>query len=199
MDAKKYKFFIFRQQCHLFVVSARSGFEISNCKCTFPSGKLIVAITCPNVPFTCLKYIKPMQLIWKSEIRSRPSDKSCRYSTCLTVIFTRLRRLYEWNLEPCRCGADVRSRNVTQSHLFIHMSQFCLYFQFRKKNGRHFIRSRTSLNSGVSRDFRAVFEIAWWTGARDQQKQRRSSKTPVYAGPKDQQLVLFFFKFTLPK
>ena len=38
-----------------------------------------------------------------------------------------------------------------------------------------------------------VFEIAWWTGARDQQKQRRSSKTPVYAGPKDQQLVLFFF------
>ena len=50
---------------------------------------------------------------------------------------------------------------------------------------------------------RTVFEIAWWTGARDQQKQRRSSKTPVYAGPKDQQLVLFFFcfvfKFTLPK
>ena len=44
-----------------------------------------------------------------------------------------------------------------------------------------------------------VFEIAWWTGARDQQKQCRSSKTPVYAGPKDQQLVLFFFKFTLPK
>ena len=40
---------------------------------------------------------------------------------------------------------------------------------------------------------KAVFEIAWWTGARDQQKQRRSSKTPVYAGPKDQQLVLFFF------
>ena len=48
----------------------------------------------------------------------------------------------------------------------------------------------------------SVFEIAWWTGARDQQKQCRSSKTPVYAGPKDQQLVLFFlffFKFTLPK
>ena len=39
----------------------------------------------------------------------------------------------------------------------------------------------------------SVFEIAWWTGARDQQKQRWSSKTPVYAGPKDQQLVLFFF------
>ena len=38
-----------------------------------------------------------------------------------------------------------------------------------------------------------VFEIAWWTGARDQQKQRRSSKSPVYAGPKDQQLVLVFF------
>ena len=41
---------------------------------------------------------------------------------------------------------------------------------------------------------KAVFEIAWWTGARDQQKQRRSNKTPVYAGPKGQQLVLFFFK-----
>ena len=45
----------------------------------------------------------------------------------------------------------------------------------------------------------AVFEIACWTGARDQQKQRRSSKTPVYDGPKDQQLVLFFLKFILPK
>ena len=33
----------------------------------------------------------------------------------------------------------------------------------------------------------AVFEIAWWTGAQDQQKQRRSSKATVYAGPKDQQ------------
>ena len=42
-----------------------------------------------------------------------------------------------------------------------------------------------------------VFEIAWWTGARDQQKQRRSSKTPVYAGPKDQQLVLFLFFFQI--
>ena len=39
----------------------------------------------------------------------------------------------------------------------------------------------------------AVFEIAWWTGARDQQKQCRSSKTPVYAGPKDQQLLVLFF------
>ena len=37
-----------------------------------------------------------------------------------------------------------------------------------------------------------VFEIAWWTGDRDQQKQRRSSKTHVYAGPKEQQLVLLF-------
>ena len=37
-----------------------------------------------------------------------------------------------------------------------------------------------------------VFEIAWWTGARDQQKQHRSSKTTVFAGPKDQQLVLYF-------
>ena len=70
-------------------------------ECTCPSGKWIVKITCPNVPFTCLKYIKPMQLMWKSEIRSRESDKSCRYSTCPTVIFTHLRRSDEWNFEPC--------------------------------------------------------------------------------------------------
>ena len=38
----------------------------------------------------------------------------------------------------------------------------------------------------------SVFEIARRTGARDQQKQRRSSKTIVYAGPKDQQSVLVF-------
>ena len=37
-----------------------------------------------------------------------------------------------------------------------------------------------------------VFEITWWTGARDQQKWHRSSKTSVLAGPKDQQLVLYF-------
>ena len=37
-----------------------------------------------------------------------------------------------------------------------------------------------------------VFETACQTGAQDQQKQHRSSKTTVYAGPKDQQLVLFF-------
>ena len=46
-----------------------------------------------------------------------------------------------------------------------------------------------------------VFEIAWWTGARDQQKQHRSSKTTVFAGPKDQQLVLYktvwWFKFSV--
>ena len=71
-------------------------------ECTCPSGKWIVKITCPNVPFTCLKYITPMQLMWESEICSRPSDKSCRYSTCPTVIFTRLRRSDEWNFEPCR-------------------------------------------------------------------------------------------------
>ena len=58
-------------------------------------------ITCPNVPFTCLKYIKPMQLMWKSEICSRPSDKSCRYCTSPTVICTRLRRSDKWNYEPC--------------------------------------------------------------------------------------------------
>ena len=78
--------------------SQPSKFQI---ECTCPSGKWIVKITCPNVPFTCLKYIKPMQLMWKSEICSRPSDKSCRYSTCPTVIFTCLRRSEEWNVEPC--------------------------------------------------------------------------------------------------
>ena len=75
-----------------------SKFQI---ECTCPLGKWIVKITCPNVPFNCLKYIKPMQLMWKSEICSCPSDKSCRYSTCPTVIFTRLRRAAEWNFEPC--------------------------------------------------------------------------------------------------
>ena len=35
-----------------------------------------------------------------------------------------------------------------------------------------------------------VFQIAWWTGARDHQKQYRSSKTTVFAGPKDQQLCV---------
>ena len=70
-------------------------------ECTCPLGKWIVKITCPNVPFTCLKYIKPMQLMWKSEICSHPSDKSCRYSTCATVIFTHLRWSDEWNFEPC--------------------------------------------------------------------------------------------------
>ena len=60
---------------------------------TYPSGKRIVKITCLNVPFNCLKYMKPMQLMWKSEIRSRPSDKSCRYSMCPTVIFTRLKTI----------------------------------------------------------------------------------------------------------
>ena len=37
-----------------------------------------------------------------------------------------------------------------------------------------------------------VFEIASWTGARDQQKQQQSSKTTVFAGPKHQQ-----FKFCI--
>ena len=54
-------------------------------ECTCPSGKWIVKITCLNVPFTCLSYTKPMQLMWKSERCSRPWDKSCRYSTCPTV------------------------------------------------------------------------------------------------------------------
>ena len=37
-----------------------------------------------------------------------------------------------------------------------------------------------------------VFEIACRTGAQDQQKQCRSSKTTVYGGPKDQQSLLVF-------
>ena len=90
-----------------FIASAQVSFLLQASKfqieCTCPSGKWIVKITCPNVPFTCLKYIKPMQLMWKSEICSHPSDKSCRYSTCPTVIFT-LRRSDEWNFEPCFQG-----------------------------------------------------------------------------------------------
>ena len=43
-----------------------------------------------------------------------------------------------------------------------------------------------------------VFEIARRTGARDQQKQRRSSKTIVYVGPKDQQSVLVFLNSHFP-
>ena len=43
------------------------------------------------------------------------------------------------------------------------------------------------ISNWIPQNTLAVFEIAWWTGARDQQKQCRSSKTPVYAGPKDQQ------------
>ena len=82
----------------LYFALQASKFQI---ECTCPSGKWIVKITCPNVPFICLKYIKPMQIQWKSKIHSRPSDKSCRYSTCPTVIFTHLRRSDEWNFEPC--------------------------------------------------------------------------------------------------
>ena len=55
-------------------------------ECPCPSGKCITKITCPNVPFTCLKYIKPMQLMWKSEILSRPSDKSCRQCSKLLPV-----------------------------------------------------------------------------------------------------------------
>ena len=36
----------------------------------------------------------------------------------------------------------------------------------------------------------AFFEIAWRTGAPDQQKQWQSSKATVYAGPKDRQSAL---------
>ena len=83
---------------HWTLLILASKFRI---ECTCPSGKWIVNITCLNVPFTCLKYIKPMQLMWKSEIHNRPSDKSWGYSTCPTVIFNHLRRSDEWNFEPC--------------------------------------------------------------------------------------------------
>ena len=86
-----------------------SGYQASKFQIewTCPFGKWIVKITGPNVPFTCLKYIKPMQLMWKSEICSCPSDKSCRYSTCPTVISTRLRRSDEWNFELWACYSSV--------------------------------------------------------------------------------------------
>ena len=69
-------------------ISSGNGHQASKfqIECTCLSGKWIVKITCPNVLFPYLKYIKPMQLMWKSEIRSHPSDKSCRYSICQTVI-----------------------------------------------------------------------------------------------------------------
>ena len=70
-------------------MSRLSKFQI---EFTSPSGKWIVKITYLNVPFPCLKNIKPMQLMWKSKIHSHSSDKSCRCSTCPTVIFTRLGR-----------------------------------------------------------------------------------------------------------
>ena len=85
------KYLFWRQQQHIYQALK---FKI---ECTCPPGKWIVNITCLNVPFTCLKYIKPVQLLWKSEIISRPSDKSCRYSTCPNVIFTHLKRWDEWN------------------------------------------------------------------------------------------------------
>ena len=48
----------------------------------------------------------------------------------------------------------------------------------------------------------AVFEIARWTEARDRQKQRRSGKATVYAGPKVRQSILVFvnshFGFKVP-
>ena len=106
----------FRLFCQIFLANQlhrrhpcqASKFQI---ECTCLSGKWIVKITCPNVPFTCLKYIKPMQLMWKSEMRSRASDKSCRYSTCPIVIFTCLRRSDEWNLEPCMSSSTLTMRS----------------------------------------------------------------------------------------
>ena len=49
---------------------------------------------------------------------------------------------------------------------------------------------------------KSVFEIARWTEAQDWQKQRRSSKATVYAGPKVHQSILVFgishFSFKVP-
>ena len=90
-------------------------------ECSCPSGKWIVEITCPNVPFTCLKYIKPMQLMWKSDIRSRLSDKSCRYSTCPTVIFCSsqtIGRMKFWTLHgSCRCPGTHWCQGICNPHV----------------------------------------------------------------------------------
>ena len=111
---------------NIAVLIQASKFQI---ECTCPSGKWIVKITCPNVSFTCLKYIKPMQLMWKSEICSRPSDKSYRYSTCPTVIFTRLRQSDEWNFEPWLSGVpDYFYRNkISSGGDLSHYSSASLY------------------------------------------------------------------------
>ena len=86
----------FAKGCNFFQQALKFRIE-----CTCTSGKWVVKITCPNVPSTCLKHIKSMQLMWKSEMCCCSSEKSCRYSTCSTVIFTHLRQSHEWNFEPC--------------------------------------------------------------------------------------------------
>ena len=94
-----------------------SGFEIS--KWMHLSVRQVdCKITCPNVPFTCLKYIKRKQLMWKSEIHSRQLDMSCRYSTCPTVIFTRLRQSDEWNFEPWICVCTARAVDSEWIHIW---------------------------------------------------------------------------------
>ena len=74
-----------------------SGFEISN----------LMHLSVGQVDYKnhLSKCIIHLSEIYKAKatyvkIRNTPSDKSCRYSTCPTVIFTRLRRSDEWNFEP---------------------------------------------------------------------------------------------------
>ena len=88
---------------------------------TCPLGKWILKITCPNVTFTSLKYVKPVQLMWKLEICNRLLDKSCRHSTCPTVIFTRLRRSDEWNFEPSICsqGSNQQEANIDSDNVLV--------------------------------------------------------------------------------
>ena len=109
-------------------------------ECTCSSGKWIVKSTCPNVPFTCLKYIKPMPLMWKSEMHSRPSGKSCRYSTGLTVIFTCLRQSDNWNFEPWWC-------HIFLSTLFQVMA--CCPFVCKAINWFHFVRLSDSVRPSI--------------------------------------------------
>ena len=110
------------------------GFEISNWM-HLSVGQVDCKNHLSECTFTCLKYIKPMQFMWKSEIRSRPSDKSCRYSTCLTVIFTCLRRSDEWNFEPCTQILNTFGKwNIMEK---LPLMPWLLYHQAINRNLKH--------------------------------------------------------------
>ena len=88
--------------------------------------------------------------MWKSEIRSRPSDKSCRFSTCPTVIFTRLRRSDEWNFEPLWWGCPVlqspernvrKSRSIVFGHFVNQVIIWLIWHGIEMTNHNHFMRN----------------------------------------------------------